>query len=104
MGGRKVTHGNCYYATEALFHILGGRRAGWKAMRLRLGEGFDGPVNHWFLKHESGIIVDPSKRQFRRKGWWKTPDYTKARGSGFLTKKPSRPARRLMRDLTWQEV
>jgi hypothetical protein len=98
--------GNCYVATEALFHILGGREAGWKAMRLTCttyghGHVATNPETHWFLKHDSGIIVDPSVRQFRRPGWWDAPDYTKARGSGFLTKRPSRRARALIKRLTW---
>ena len=102
--------GNCYYSTEALFHILGGRRAGWKAMRVTCTKyNTSGGVidpgcteTHWFLLHESGLIVDPSRRQFRARNWWAEPDYSRARGSGFLTKQPSRRARDLMRRLTWQ--
>lgn len=95
--------GNCYYATEALFHILGGRRAGWKAMRLTLGEGQRGGLEtHWFLLHQSGVIVDPSRRQFQAKDWWPAPDYSQGRGAGFLTKRPSRKARKLIELLTWQ--
>lgn len=89
--------GNCYVASEALYHILGGKRAGWTPMRIRLGPN----CVHWFLKHKSGLILDPARRQFRAKGWCRAPDYTKARGSGFLTKWPSERARRLMRRLTW---
>lgn len=102
--------GNCYVATEALFHILGGRAAGWKAMRVTCREyrAAEGPrracntETHWFLRHKSGLIIDPSVRQFKRKGWWVKPDYSKARGSGFLTKRPSRRAVDLIRRLTWQ--
>lgn len=102
--------GNCYYASEALFHILGGRRAGWKAMRVTCThvKTSAGPVRavdpetHWFLRHESGLEIDPAGRQFEARGWWVKPDYTKAVGSGFLTKKPSRKARDMMRRLTWQ--
>lgn len=66
-------------------------------MRLRLGP----TCTHWFLRHRSGVILDPARLQFRAKGWWRTPDYSQARGSGFLTKRPSRRARNLMKRLTW---
>ena len=90
--------GNCYAASEALYHILGGKKAGWKPMRFPL-EGPDTKMDtHWFLKHSSGLIIDPSVRQFKSK-----PDYSGGIGSGFLTKKPSRRARQLMEVLTWQQ-
>lgn len=86
--------GNCYYASEALYHILGGKAAGWKPMRCpAFGD------THWFLKHNSGLILDPSVKQF---GGLK-PDYSKAVGNGFLTLGPSQRARRLIEQLTWQE-
>lgn len=105
-----MRRGNCYAAAEALFHIMGGKAAGWKPMRVALKHyrTTRGPrpaqnqETHWFLRHSSGLIVDPSKRQFTRNGWWAPPDYTKAVGCGFLTKRPSKKARRLMRQLTWQ--
>lgn len=92
--------GNCYAASEALYHILGGKRAGWKPMRFPLFGKDERIDTHWFLMHESGVILDPSVRQF---GNW-VPDYTEARGSGFLTKKPSKRARKLMKELTWQQI
>lgn len=52
---------------------------------------------HWFLKHSSGLILDPSSLQFKT-----PPDYSQARGSGFLTKHPSKRAVALMKVLTWQ--
>lgn len=97
MGQRR---GNCYAASEALYHILGGKRAGWKPMRFPI-QGPDKRMDtHWFLKHTSGVILDPSVRQFEGR----IPDYTEARGSGFLTKKPSKRARKLMKELTWQQI
>lgn len=102
--------GNCYYASEALFHILGGKKAGWKAMRVtcthvNTSRGIVPSTNretHWFLRHESGLEIDPAGRQFEARYWWVKPDYSKARGSGFMTKKPSRRARDIIRRLTWQ--
>lgn len=64
-------------------------------MRVRLPDD-----THWFLKHESGLILDPSRQQF---GGY-LPDYAQAVGSGFLTKQPSKRARVLIEQLTWQEV
>lgn len=92
-----MKRGNCYAASEALYHILGGKKAGWKPMRFRM-RGPDMKMDtHWFIKHESGLIIDPSVRQFDF-----TPNYTKAVGGGFLTKNPSKRAAKLIKDLTWQ--
>lgn len=85
--------GNCYVACEALYHLLGGKAAGWKPMSMRIKDD-----THWFLKHKSGMILDPTKEQFRGE----TPDYSQGRGRGFLTKKPSKRARVLMSTIVWQ--
>lgn len=94
---RKTNHlrGNCYVASEALYHILGGKRAGWtpQVMKLKLGS-----ETHWFLKHKSGLIIDPSRKQFK-----KLPNYAQARGCGFLTKHPSYRAQALISELTYQD-
>lgn len=58
----------------------------------------DSGESHWFLKHSSGLILDATAKQFGRR----LPDYSKARGHGFLTLRPSARARRLMRQLVWQ--
>lgn len=74
--------GHCYVASEAMYHALGGKDAGWTPHQIT-HEGSP----HWFLRHKSGAIVDPTADQF------KTPvPYDKARGKGFLTKKPSKRA------------
>lgn len=86
--------GNCYVASEALFHILGGKATGWKPMQMRT-KG-DTP---WWLQHRDGLILDPSVRQFGKTRL----DYTMGRGGGFLTKHPSKRAVKLMQTLTWQE-
>lgn len=85
--------GNCYVTSEALYHLLGGKAAGWKPMTCK-HEG----DTHWFLKNTSGLILDPTVSQFQSK-----PDYMKARGRGFLTKKPSLRALVLMKKLVWQD-
>lgn len=76
--------GHCYVASEVLYHVLG---RFWKPMVMR-HEG----STHWFLKEPcTGGILDPTVDQFA-----KTPDYSKAKGCGFLTKQPSKRARKLM--------
>jgi hypothetical protein len=90
-----IQRGNCYVTSEALYHLLGGKRAGWTAQYMKT----KATGNHWFLKHKSGLILDATRKQFP-KGI--VPDYTKARGIGFLTAKPSKKAKLLMEDLVWQ--
>lgn len=91
---RMKRRGNCYVASEALYHILGGRDSYWRPMYMRIGND-----THWFLKHGVlSIILDPSVKQFKQK-----PEYNEARGSGFLTVRPSKRARALIKQLTWQE-
>ena len=88
-----MRRGNCYVASEALYHILGGKNGGWTPCVMRTSND-----THWFLRHRTGLIIDPSRRQFKGA----LPDYTKGRGSGFLTKRPSARARKLMEAMTWQ--
>jgi hypothetical protein len=83
--------GNCYVTSEALYHLLGGRAAGWKPMTMR----WEGD-SHWFLKHDSGVILDATASQFSA-----TPDYTLARGCGFLTAAPSKRASEMMGHMVW---
>lgn len=90
-----MQRGNCYVTCEALYHLLGGKAAGWKPMVLRVTDG----DNHWFLKHESGLIMDPTKSQF---GDDPQISYEDARGCGFMTKQPSKRAATLMQKLVWQ--
>lgn len=84
--------GNCYVASEAAYHLLGGKAAGWKPMTVR-HEG----VTHWYLRHALGFRLDLTASQFKT-----PPDYSRARGRGFLTKRPSKRAVQLMKTLVWQ--
>ena len=80
-------------ASEALYHLLGGKGAGWKPMTLK-HEG----VTHWYLTNTiTGQLLDPTAVQFAT---W--PDHAKGRGRGFLTKMPSDRARKLMDRIVWQ--
>jgi hypothetical protein len=80
----------CYAASEALYHLLGGKQAGLKpmVMRLEYGQGFR---THWFLLTNDGQILDPTREQFLSR-----PNYEQAVGKGFLTKQPSRKAQQLI--------
>lgn len=84
-GGSHRFSGHCYAASEALYHLLGGKKAGFKPMNMRVGG-----ISHWFLK-KGEEILDPTAEQFDI-----IPDYESARGCGFLTKKPSKRARIIM--------
>jgi hypothetical protein len=84
--------GNCYVTSEALYHLLGGKTAGWKPMNMHTETD-----SHWFLLHESGLILDATAHQFDL-----PLDYSKAKGRGFLTKAPSKRARELMNILLYQ--
>jgi hypothetical protein len=88
--------GNCYVTCEALYHLLGGAEQGWIPMNVR-HEG----ESHWFLEKrvwgEAYVRLDPTVSQFKTE-----PDYTKARGRGFLTKEPSKRAKALMEKMLWQ--
>jgi hypothetical protein len=103
---RNVKRGNCYVATEALYHILGGQKGDWKPMRMKIGS-----ETHWFLEHRFWRIrIDASRLQFSAKerkemerfGVDGKTTYDSARGSGFLTKRPSKRAKKLIDQLTWQ--
>ncbi len=94
---RNIKDGNCYVASEALYHLLGGRAAGWTPHVMRIKSGTYG--THWFLKHESGLILDPTAQQFGNK----KISYELARGTGFLTRRPSARAAALMEKILWQE-
>lgn len=74
--------GHCYVASEALYHIIGGRRSRFKPHSGRIGD-----IVHWWLEDDEGGVVDPTADQF--------PDgfpYEIGRGRGFLTRTPSRRA------------
>lgn len=74
--------GHCYVASEAVFHILGGRAAGITPIHMK-HEG----QPHWALRFSDGSIVDPTADQFATR-----PNYSMARNATFLTEKPSQRA------------
>lgn len=84
------TFGHCYAASEALYHMLGGKSAGYKPMRATTPGG-----THWWIVDKNGTILDPTAEQFTYKGI--TPPYNSGIGAGFLTKQPSKRARKIMK-------
>jgi hypothetical protein len=78
--------GHCYVASEALYHLLGGRASGCTPHSVRHGGGV-----HWYLRWR-GCVLDPTAGQFRA-----PVPYHLGRGRGFLTAGPSARARELIR-------
>jgi hypothetical protein len=91
------TFGHCYVVSETLYHMLGGKQEGWTPQRVRM-QG----ATHWFLKHQSGAILDLTASQFDM-----PVPYQLARGSGFLTKQPSKRSLKLLKRIqgspAWQQ-
>lgn len=78
-------YGLCYVATEAAYHYLGGKEAGYTAHYM-VHEG----VGHWFLKR-GDTLIDLTAGQFDT-----LPDYSLAKRKGFLTKDMSSRAALLL--------
>lgn len=77
---RTPTAGHCAVATESLYHMLGGKAAGYTPMQLQ-HEG----VSHWFLRAPDGHILDATADQFM------TPvPYDQGIARGFMTPKHGR--------------
>ncbi len=60
---RKVNHkyyGHCFHATHALYHLLEGKKNGYKIRKAidELG------VIHYWLESPKGEIIDPTKEQY----------------------------------------
>jgi len=75
--------GHCYVASEAAYHMLGGKAAGWTPMFVQ-HEGSP----HWYLRGPKGEVLDITSSQFRS-----PVPYAKATAKGFLTREPSARAR-----------
>lgn len=84
---RQPSTGHCYAAAEAIYHRLGGSRAGWTPMQMQ-HEG----ASHWYLRGPDGTFVDPTADQFAT-----PPPHHLGTGRGFLTRAPSRRAAEILR-------
>ena len=74
--------GQCYPASEAVYHLLGGTQSGLTPVR---GGG------HWWLRRKDGSIIDVTADQYPE-GF----DYSIGKGGGFLTKSASGRGFRIM--------
>ena len=74
--------GHCYVASEAAYHLLGGKDAGYTPCFVR-HEG----APHWYLIDPSGQVLDITAEQFAT-----TVPYDRGTRKGFLTKVPSKRA------------
>ena len=83
------TEGHCYAASEALYHMLGGKTAGYVPQVASFIENNE-KLTHWWLKNQDGKIFDPTAEQFTAIG--QKPPYELGKGAGFLTKLPSKRA------------
>jgi len=72
--------GHCYVASEAAYHLLGGKAAGWKPKFFSQGR-------HWWLENEDGRHLDVTAGQFPG-----PYPYENGKGKGFLTAQPSKRA------------
>jgi hypothetical protein len=85
----------CYAASEAVWHLTG------KVLQPRvMPPPVTGGRNHWFLRYRQRYrqwgssrtgIVDPTVHQFTE-----VPAYYTGKGCGFLTKKPSKKAQKII--------
>ncbi len=74
--------GQCYVASESLYHLCGGKASGLTVCRVR-HEG----STRWFLTDKQGGVLDPTAGQFDT-----APPYAEATRTGFLTSRPSKRA------------
>ena len=87
------TTGHCYATSEALYHILGGKKNGYKPMYGKTKKG----NSHWWIEDSKGNILDVTAEQFYYHN--AKPPYHNGIGSGFLTKEPSKRAQKIINRL-----
>ena len=80
---------HCYASAEALYHLLGGKSAGYVACVASFEENNE-KFTHWWIKNNQNEIIDPTAEQFTSIG--KEPPYSLGKNAGFLTKNPSKRA------------
>jgi hypothetical protein len=83
--------GQCYAASEAAYHLLGGKAAGYTPVVARVEASNSPWATHWWLRGPDGTIFDVTAGQFS----YPFP-YSTGRGSGFLTKNPSKKAQEII--------
>jgi hypothetical protein len=90
--------GHCYAASEAVYHLLGGKAAGLTPMVMAAPKPDGTRGTHWYLRCDdkrlaatSTRYIDPTWSQFGVPPMW-----TEGRGAGFLTRQPSKRAKTLI--------
>lgn len=84
---RRPFYGQCYVAAESIYFLLGGKARGWVPVNLKTKTG-----PHWYIKNRNtGEILDPTAGQFACE-----LDYGRGINKGFLTKKPSKIAQKVI--------
>jgi hypothetical protein len=74
-GDPNPLRGHCSVASEAVYFLLGGKKAGWTPTTIKVGDEV-----HWYLKNRQGKVIDPTAGQFACE-----LDYGPGRGRGFPT-------------------
>jgi len=98
--------GNCYVASEALYHLTGGKER-WQVERILIEVKEPGPMDatteytHWYLRErETGEVVDLTEEQFTE---YEHDDisiqYEDGTPTGFLTGEPSKRTQKLISSL-----
>lgn len=90
---KSKTEGHCYASSEAIYHMLGGIHAGLTPCVASFEENGQ-KMTHWWLKDKEGNIIDPTAEQFYAIN--KNPPYELGKGTGFLTKQPSKRAQEII--------
>jgi hypothetical protein len=88
--GCDVRTGHCYAASEAFYHLVGGRDAGYKPMFV-VHEN----EPHWWVQGPDRKVWDLTAEQFE-----KPVPYERGKGKGFLTRDPSKRAAEIIRRVT----
>jgi hypothetical protein len=86
-GDRRPTSGHCYAASEALYHLMGGKAAGLTPVQLH-HEG----DSHWYLRTSEGTYLDPTADQFAT-----VPPHAHGTGRGFQTREPAKRTAEIIR-------
>ncbi len=85
-GATNPLAGHCYVASEAFYHLSGGKKSGLTPMVVRCGKS-----THWYLRASKNKYIDITEGQFL-----KPVNHSEGVGCGFLTSQPSKRAKILI--------
>jgi hypothetical protein len=88
--GEHHTHGHCYVAAEAMFHLLGGHGSELSPRYAKYLEDDEWCTHWWLYSSNRARIFDPSKEQYTYVEL--NPPYHLGKRCAFLTKQPSKRA------------